>query len=165
MNEQLIHLGLNQDEQGHLRRDFELILLVASNPRAYLYTPFVRFTEMPGAVNAVERFMEKLSEFPEGTTNFSMSLTVNDCTALKNVLNQLLLGFSRNPNKSGIGVTDNPFWALTMGKVYHAVSGEEHPHLQKEHFNDMVQYRLKALNRDDDNDVNEIHILREMLIT
>ena len=142
----LFHLNFTQDELNYLLRDLHHILQVADKPQAYAHSPFIRFTEINGAIPAVSRLKEQLTDVSQGTTNFMVTLNASHCLALKETMNLLLLAFSQNPKK-GVGETDNPFLAITLGKVYHAVSGEEHPHLQKEHFNAMIDYRIKAMMR------------------
>jgi len=75
---------------------------------------------------------------PQGTKRLTVDLTKEDASNLISELNSLLRSFGVN-SYNGMKVT-NPNWAISLNKVYRALTGEDHENCTPQNIEFMRQY-------------------------
>ena len=143
---QTIHL--TENEWSDLSSEIRMILRTnihkhSHNAHLLCDMALVYLTEIPHAIEAIEKLINNFRQLSDGTIEVTINFTPEESSGLKEVMNCLLMEFNTTYYKGRINT--NPIWASALGKVYNTVSENEHPHLRKEHFNAVVRYHINGL--------------------
>ena len=145
----LISFTINSEKDYMLFEELRAILRTnrgkESNDCLCFDPAVVYLTEIPCVISAVEKVINAIQQLPGGNGDVSVEISNAEASALKQLMYSLLMEFNTTAYKNR--KFTNPFTAIAFGKLYNAVSEEEHPHLQKEHFNTVALEHIEGIQR------------------